>query len=64
MAIMLSYLYKAIKDKTWKSSMKKTILVTSQTYKLHRCFHWIRVRKSVEWSLNEFKKQKNSNLKT
>ena len=58
--MMPNYFYKAIKDKNWKSSVKKAILVTSQTYKLHStlywCFHWIRVRKSMEWSLNEFKK--------
>ena len=32
---MPSYFYKSIKDKTWKSWVKKTVLVTSQTYKLH-----------------------------
>ena len=32
---MPSYFYMTIKDKTWKSSVKKSILVTSQAYKLH-----------------------------
>ena len=44
---MPSLFSKAIKDKTWKSLVKKDILVTSQTYKLHStlywCLHWIRV---------------------
>ena len=31
---MPSYFYKDIKDKTWNSSVKNAILVTSQTYKL------------------------------
>ena len=35
MIVMPSYFYKAIKDKTWKTVVKKAILVTSQTYKLH-----------------------------
>ena len=30
---MLSYFYKLIKYKTWRSSIKNTILVTSQKYK-------------------------------
>ena len=34
MVIMPSYFYKDIKDKTWNSSVKNAILVTSQTYKL------------------------------
>ena len=55
MVIMPRYFYKAIKDKTWKSSVKKAILVTSQTCKLYSTFYWffywVRVRKSVEWSL-------------
>ena len=29
------YFYKGNKDKTWKSSVKKTNLVTSEKYKLH-----------------------------
>ena len=45
---MMNYFYKDINDKTWNSSVKKTILATSQTCKLHstlyRCFHWIKVR--------------------
>ena len=45
---MPSSLYKDIKDKTWNSSVKKTILVTLQAYKLHStlywCLHWINVR--------------------
>ena len=52
---MPRYFYKAIKDKTWKSSVKKAILVTSQTCKLYSTFYWffywVRVQKSVEWSL-------------
>ena len=61
MIIMPSYFYKEIKDKTWNSSVKKTILVTSQTYRLRStlywCFHWIKVRNRdlsrvrPEWSL-------------
>ena len=43
---MPSYFYKDIKGNTWKSSVKKTVLVTSQTYQLHStlywCFHWIK----------------------
>ena len=40
MVIMPSYLSKNIKDKTWSSSVKKTTLVKSQTYKLRSTFYW------------------------
>ena len=46
MVIMPSYFYKDIEDKTWKYSVRKAILVTSQTCKLHStlywCFHWLK----------------------
>ena len=48
MVIIPNYFYKVIKERTWDSSVKKIILVISQTYKLHStlywCFHWIKVK--------------------
>ena len=68
MVMMPSSFYKTIKDKTWKSSVKKAILVTLQTYKLYSTlywgFHWVRVRISVGWGLSGLKKNKFENLKS
>ena len=59
MVVMPNYFYKAIKNKTWKSSVKNVIhFITLQTYKLHShstlywWFHWIRIRKSLNLKNN------------
>ena len=56
---MPSSLYKDIKDKTWNYSVKKTILVTLQAYKLHSTLYSVfiglmsGIPKSVQSGLNE-----------
>ena len=40
MVAVPSYIYKDTEDRTWKPSVKKAILVTSEIYKLHSTLYW------------------------